>query len=813
MLQVHHSALAPNTMHIPANCTHCSLPIPATERVTARFGDEELHFCCQGCRGAYAIITGAGLDSFYEKRRWEIPGIPENVFATRYDEAYLQRFVVPLEEWAEIPLLLEGVRCAACVWLLEKVLSRLQGVKTATINYSNHRASVTFDPDRINPGKILDAVRALGYLPRPFSRDAAQLAAEKEKKSLLIRFGTAAFLSMHLMGYSIALYAGYFQGMSPEVRNILQYLACLVTTPVVFYSGFPFLEGALRSLRNRAPDMDLLVGLGVLSAYTYSLYAMLVSKEVYFETAAMIVTLILLGRLFELRARQQASAGIDRLLHLAPDMATLLDGDSTTQVASASLQVRDMVLVRPGERFPVDARIVEGTSEVDESVLTGEPFPTARKVGDRVLSGSLNLVGAVTVRVEQPASRSFIARVARMVEEAQARKAPVQALADRIAAVFAPLVILLAAATFIYWLQKGPGLETPLLNAVAVLVVACPCALGLATPTAVMVASGTAAGRGILFRGGDVLEAASRVTLAAFDKTGTLTKGQPEVTAIHPAAGTAEELLALAARAEWGSNHPLAGAILSTARKKGITVTPAASRTIPGRGVELKTAEGVLLVGSRIFMLEAAVELQEESASSRTEIYVALNGSYRGLIQLQDPLRPEAESVLQAIRKAGIKTCLLTGDHEKAARQAAGKLCFATYRSSMSPAAKAGWVRKMAQQGERVLMVGDGINDAPALSAAAVGCAMSGGTDIAMESSELILTKQDLQRLPLALALARRTMKIIRQNLFWAFSYNLVALPLAAAGKLAPVYAAAAMAFSSACVLGNSLRLSQRNRA
>ncbi|MDX1775715.1 MAG: heavy metal translocating P-type ATPase, partial [Desulfobulbales bacterium] len=644
----------------PLTCDHCGLHIPVPDLVEASINNTPHNFCCRGCEGAYRIICGAGLDDFYRKRTWEEPGLPHGAFETQYDDQYLEKFVHHNNGESEIYLLLEGLRCAACVWLNERVLSRLDGILKAQVNYSTHRASVTFAPERITPGKIFDTIRALGYLPRPFSRDAVLQAAEREKKSLLIRFGTAAFLSMHLMGYSIALYAGYFQGMSAEARSLLQYLAGLVTTPVVFYSGFPFLQGALRSLRHRAPNMDLLIGLGVITAYTYSIYAMLTENEVYFETAAMIVTLILLGRLFEYNARQRASAGVDRLLRLAPDLATLLNGDEHIQVESSQLQKGDSIMVRPGERFPVDGLVLHGETEVDESVVSGEPFPVVRQPGDQVLSGSLNLITAITVQVEQVAAHSFVARVARLVEEAQARKAPVQAIADRVAAVFVPFVILVAATTLSYWYFTGFGLEAALLNAVAVLVVACPCALGLATPTAVLVATGAAASAGILFRGGDVLEATGRITMAGFDKTGTLSLGQPKIVNIQPVTGNAEELLQLAALAESGSNHPLARAIVREARQNNIATASRNSTTVPGRGVLLETETGTLRAGSRLFMQEAGVDLPATGRDSNTEIHIAVNSAYKGSITLEDPVRPEAEQVLQAVRHLGIKTVLIT---------------------------------------------------------------------------------------------------------------------------------------------------------
>jgi len=794
-------------MSLPEKCIHCDLPIPPPDRVVGTIDGKELHFCCQGCRGAYAIIKGAGLDDFYRKRNWQEPGLPQGAFETTYDAAYLQRFVIPGDSWSEISLLLEGIRCAACIWLIERVLEKLAGVMETRVNYSTHVARIRFHPDQISPADLFNAVHQIGYVPRPYSRDAAQQAAERERRSLLIRFGTAAFLSMHLMGYSVALYAGYFQGMSPAVRTMLQYLAAAVTTPVVLYSGMPFLQGAARSIRNRAPNMDLLIALGVLTAYIYSLYAMLTGREVYFETAAMIITLILLGRLFEHSARRQASAAIDRLLHLAPETASKQVGDTYTQVDSAELLVDDLVMVRPGDRFPVDAIIIEGTTEVDESVLTGEPFPVVRKPGDLVSSGSLNLVTAVKVRVVKEAASSFVARVARLVEEAQSRRAPVQAIADNVAAIFVPLVILVAVATFVYWLQVSGSLETALLNSIAVLVVACPCALGLATPTAVLVATGSAASQGILFRGGDVLENCGRVNVAGFDKTGTLTEGRPQVLAVHPVKSSQEKLLGLAAMAEGGSNHPLAQGITREARRLGLPVDYLETTTVPGRGVVLQTREGELRVGSRLFLKELGVGLPGGRVSKNTEIHVALDKEYLGYILLTDPVRQEATAVMQTLRDLGIESALLTGDHHEAGARIAKQLGINELHASMSPEDKAEWVNSLSASGKQVLMAGDGINDSPALTAAAVGCAMAGGTDIALESSDLVLTKPDLNKLSTALLLARRALRIIHQNLFWAFSYNLVAIPLAAAGKLAPVYAAAAMAFSSITVLANSLRL------
>jgi Cu2+-exporting ATPase len=781
--------------------------------VDDRVEGRDVGFCCRGCAGAYRIISGAGLGDFYRRRRWEEAGTPEGAFETVYSDAYLAPFVVPAPGGAELSVLVEGIRCASCVWLLEHLLHRVPGVVEARLNFATHRARVRFDPAAATPAEIFATLARIGYVPRPYSADAAEEAALRERRSLLLRFGTAAFLSMQLMGYSLALYAGYFQGIDPGSRALFEGLAAAVTTPVVFYAGGPFFAGAWRGLRNRAPDMDLLIALGVGAAYGYSLYALAAGLEVYFDTAAMIVTLLLAGRLFEVAARRRASAGIDRLLRLVPDAAHRLEGAELREVPTSTLAPGDRVLVRPGERFPTDGEVAEGETEVDESAATGEPAPVRRRPGDVVTSGTLNLATSVAVRVTAGAAASFVGRVARLVEEAQARKAPIQRLADRVAAGFVPAVILLAAGTAAYWALLAGDRAGAVLRAVSVLVVACPCALGLATPTAVLVATGAAARRGILFRGGDVLEALGRVRAAAFDKTGTLTEGRPRVAAVHPSRGTPAELLALAARAEGGSAHPLARAVSRAAQEQGVPVARAEGVTArPGLGVEADLDGEVLRVGSRALLEEAGAALPPgpaDGGGDRTEVHVALGAEHRGTLYLEDALRPEAPEVVRRLQNLGLRTVLLTGDGEAPGRRVGEAAGIAEVRARQSPGDKAAFLAGLEAQGTRTLMVGDGINDAPALSAAAVGCAVAGGTDIALETSDLVLTRPDLRLLPLAVSLARRTLGVIRQNLFWAFVYNLAALPLAASGRLAPVHSAAAMALSSVCVLANSLRLAR----
>ena len=792
------------------NCVHCQLPIPPSDLVIDTIHGQELHFCCRGCQGVYRIISGAGLGQFYEQRTWDEKGVPGGVFESEFDEEALSSHIISQNDGcSEITALIDGIRCASCIWLLEKIVKKQKGVLSFRINYGTHQAVIKFNPQETSSGTIFRSISQLGYLPLPYSFGTAQLSALQEKKALLVRFGTAAFLSMQLMGFSFALYAGFFHSIAPEMRLIFQYFSALVATPVVFYSGWPFLIGAWRNLVNRSASMDLLISLGVLSAYCYSIYALANDAEVYFDTAAMIITLILLGRIFESSARHRAISSVEKLLRLAPDSATKICGGKTQTVPSSNLLPKDNILVKAGERVPVDCILVEGETEFDESSITGESMPVLRKENDEIIAGTLNLISSVTLRVEKKASESFIARMAKLVEEAQSRQAPIQSIADRVATYFVPVVTLIAFSTWYYWLTSFGSHELALLNGIAVLIVACPCALGLATPTAVLAATANASNRGILFRGGDVLEAAARLDLVVFDKTGTLTEGKPVVTSLLPRSGkTTLDLLKLVDPIVSSSNHPLAQSIKTLIQTRGIKSTPIESiQTIAGRGLKKLSGNKEILIGSRIYLSEQGITVPEFDSKNLTEVHVSLNKQWYGVFLIEDSIRPEALETVLKIQSVGLKTVLLTGDHAKAAKRVCDALSISDYQANMSPAGKKAWVAEKQSQNQIVMMVGDGINDAPALAQANIGCAMVGGTDIALETSDLVLSKPHLDKLFEALLIAKKALSVVKQNLFWAFSYNMITIPLAASGKLAPVWAAVAMASSSLFVVGNSLRL------
>lgn len=793
-------------------CAHCLSEVPLEKWTSIVEDGVEKWFCCSGCLMAYRILHEAGLEDFYARRIWGETGLPEGAFECRYSEEELARYVRTGSEGAEILLMVEGVRCSSCVWVLEKLLLKNPAIKSARISFSARTASIRYDPGKVKASGIIETMSRIGYPARPYEADEAERLATKERRSLLIRFGTAFFLSMQLMGSSIGLYSGYIKGMEESAHDYLGLFSLVMATPVVFYCGWPFFSGAVRAIKNRAADMDLLVSLGVLSAYFYSIYALTTGDEVYFDSAAAIVTFLLLGRFVEAGARKESLSSVVRLMKLKPDRATLITPEGEKETDSSSIAAGDLVLVKPGGRFPADGTVEEGETETDESAVTGEPYPVPKNRGDFVTSGTVNISAAVKVRVTMAGADAFINRVAALISEAQLRKPAISRLADRVAGFFVPMVIMLALGAFVWALTSGQGTGPALLRAVSVLVVACPCALGLATPLAVMAASGNAALRGILFKGGDVIERTALVDTIALDKTGTMTSGKPKVTAIIPASPEIppEKVIGYAAAAEAGSSHPIARGIVSKAREMGFDPQPSVSRSIPGRGVKLMTLDGVVLAGNRRFLEESGVkvEMQADPGGPGVFAYVALDGMLLGRIDLTDELRPEVKRAVASLYELGLRTVMLTGDVESGARRAAYEAGIAKVYSGLTPSDKTDWVKMAQTRGERVLMAGDGINDAAALAGASVGCSMGGAVDTALDSSGLVLMKPDLGKLVEAILLSRKTMRIIRQNLAWAFGYNAIMLALAVSGILVPLYAALAMALSSICVVGNSARLS-----
>jgi P-type Cu+ transporter len=708
-------------------------------------------------------------------------------------------------------LSVRGMTCASCVARVEKALARVPGVESATVNLATETASVRADHD-VSAAAIA-ALRKAGYdaVPRSSAPSAAQIAAASRREGREVAI--AALLSLPLAAPMILAPFG-IDAAPPG------WLQALLATPVQFWIGARFYRAGWSALANRSGNMDLLVALGTSAAYGLSLWLLLRGQgaHLYFEASAVVITLVRLGKWLEMRARRQATAAIAALAALRPERARVLEGGEEREVPADRVRVGDLVVVLPGERIPVDARVVEGASHVDESLLTGESLPVAKAAGSGVTGGAVNGEGRLVLRTSAVGAETVLARIIRRVESAQAAKAPIQRLVDRVSAIFVPVIVAIAAVTFLGWGLAAGDWQVATLNAVAVLVIACPCALGLATPTAVMVGTGVAARHGILIKDAEALEVAHRVRVVAFDKTGTLTEGKPALAALLPAAGTAADALALAAAVQRGSEHSLARAVVEAARAQDLAIPEAsAARAVPGRGIEAAVNGRRLAIASERWARELGAQgldaLAEESARLRAEgksiswLVEMEPARVLALLAFGDAIKPTARRAVERLRAAGIGCVMLTGDNRGAAQSVASAVGIDEVHAEVLPEDKAAVVTRLRAGGAAVAMVGDGINDAPALAAADVGIAMGGGTEVAMQSAAIALMRSDPALVADAICLSRRTYRKIRENLFWAFVYNVVGVPLAALGYLSPVVAGAAMALSSVSVVANALLL------
>jgi Cu+-exporting ATPase len=705
-----------------------------------------------------------------------------------------------------VVLKIGGMHCVRCAAAVEHALQNTKGVANVAVSYATGRAEVEYDPAVTDLHKFAKAVKAAGYTVI----EDAEAFRRREEQTLQKLFVFAAVLAVpFLLMMALMAFAPSAQVAMWMHRNGWWQFA--LAAPVQAIVGWRFYKGAALSLLNRSPGMDVLVATGTTAAFGYSLYNLLAGKhEFYFEGAVVILTLVLLGKMLEMRARTRTSAAIGKLMDLTPKTATVLrDGQSVGIPVSKIIQ-GDSVLVRPGESVPVDGTVTEGESSIDEAMLTGESMPVTKRCGARVFGGTVNLSGAVTVRAEGIGDATVLAGIIRMVEEAESSKAHIQTVADKVAAVFVPAVVAVALVTLAVSLAMGTGTAIAVSRAVAVLVIACPCSLGLATPTALMVGIGRGAGMGILIKDADALERACRIRAVLLDKTGTVTEGRPAVTAVVTDGLEKSEALRLAAAVESRSQHPVARAI---AAANG-TALPAAAdfSSVAGCGVTATVEGHAVKIGKRSWIIETLPTWAESFATERekhgeTVLFLSLDDSLKAVLAVADPVRKSSAAAVAALKRLGIRTVMGTGDNRATAENIAAQVGIGEVVAGVLPDGKVRELRRLREETGCVAMVGDGINDAPALAAADIGFAVGGGTDIAKEAGGVVLVGDSMALLPEAVELSRATMRKIRQNLFWAFFYNSIGIPLAACGFLSPVIAGAAMALSSVSVVSNSLLL------
>lgn len=721
---------------------------------------------------------------------------------------------------------LEGMTCAACANRIEKGLNKLPGVTNATVNFAMETARVEYSPGEVSITDMQNKVKQLGY--KAITKQEQGSAADHRKKEVQNqkrKLFISAVLSLPLLWSMVAHFSFTSWIYLPEIlMNPLFQL--LLATPVQFYVGKQFYVGAYKALRNGSANMDVLVSLGTSAAYLYSLYLTIDwflaggsvhhGPSLYYETSAILITLVIMGKLFESLAKGRTSEAIKSLMGLQAKTALVVRDGQELSIPVDEVITGDIVLVRPGDKVPVDGEVLEGNSSVDESMLTGESIPVEKTAGDAVIGATMNKNGMLKVKATKVGKETALAQIIKVVEEAQGSKAPIQRVADIISGIFVPIVVGIAVAAFLIWyFFVTPGnVAEALEKAIAILVIACPCALGLATPTSIMAGSGRAAELGILFKGGEHLEQTHKIDTIILDKTGTVTKGKPELTDVV-AEGEESDLLKLVGSAEKNSEHPLAEAIVAGIKERGISLLDTESfEAIPGFGIKAVVEGKELLIGTRRLMEKFEVNARHAydamsrlEENGKTSMLIAVDGKYAGMVAVADTIKETSKAAVERLKAMGIQVIMITGDNERTAKAIAAQVGINHVLAEVLPEGKAEEVKKLQAQGKKVAMVGDGINDAPALATADIGMAIGTGTDVAMEAADVTLMRGDLSSIPDAIYMSRKTMSNIKQNLFWALGYNTLGIPIAAIGLLAPWVAGAAMALSSVSVVLNALRL------
>ncbi|KAA0257144.1 heavy metal translocating P-type ATPase [Deferribacter autotrophicus] len=802
-------------------CKHCLLKINKNAAIKEEIDGETVYFCCAGCKNVYHILKEGGFESFYEKRKNYKPGPPPEVTVT--EDLFIED-IKELDDEYEIELLLTNIRCASCIWLIEKYLQKLSGITYIRVNYATHKAKIRWKKEKTTLREIINKIQSIGYCPLPASHTSTDNILANEKKDYFYRFSIAAFFTMQIMIYSFALYAGYFQGIDPELKHLFQIIVWILATPVVFYSGWPFMKNTLLFLKQRKFNMDTLVFLSSFTAYVYSVIAIFNGKEVYFDTSSMIITLILLGRFIELDAKAKATRELSLLYSLQPKQIKLLNNFNLKDYLAGKIKpvitplsnvtINSYIEVHPGETIPVDGKLISGETEVDESMLTGEALPVKKGDGTHVFAGTINLNSRIVIKATVHPKETVLSKIIDAVQQAQQSKIHIQTLAEKVIGIFVPAILLISFSTFIFWYYTYGATLTALMNAISVLAIACPCALGLATPLAILVAISNATKNGIIIKNGQILELLPKSKHFYFDKTGTLTIGKPEIIKIIPFGISEEDVLKYAASVERLSSHVLAKAVTSAYTGEFINIVK--SKELPGKGVEASDGTNLYYVGNLNLMKEKNIHIdstvleifEKYAKEGYLTIFVAKNDDILGLILLSDKIKQSASSVIKFLLAQKKKITVITGDNYFSAAKIVKTLGLnVNLITDITPLDKAKIIKHSKEMKELPAMIGDGINDAPALKEADISIAMGKGTDIAIESSDAVLLNSDIKLLIYFHKLSQKTMNIIKGNLFWAFSYNIIAIPLAVSGKIHPIISAASMSISSLFVVFNSLRI------
>ncbi len=786
-------------------CDHCHLEF--NKDVMIKDGDH--YFCCNGCQGVFHLLSNEGLDSFYEKAKGVklTPPTQQYEDSKNFDSpAFYDKFVKTDDEgFSRVALVIEGIHCSACVWLNEKALHRMEGVIEANINYTNNKAIIVWDDEVVKLSQIIDMIRAIGYNAFPYDPSIQEERANKERKDYYLRMAVAIFATMNVMWVAVAQYAGYFTGIKQDMKTILNVAEWVLSTPVLFYSGWIFFRGAYYGIKTKTINMDILVATGATLTYIYSIYITLTQKgEAYFDSVSMIITFVLVGKFLEVLSKKSVADALDIMGKDIPNEVTVLGSDGIVTKKLGDVEVGDIIIVSSGQKVLFDGEIVQGEGTFDESSLTGESEPIFKTVGEKVISGTVSIDADVHVKAVKDFEHSTLAHLTNLLEEALNKKPRIQQLANKLSEYFSATILTLSFVTFAVWMWLGNSFDTSFMVAIAVIVIACPCALALATPVATLVGLGIAAKRGILFKEAAQLEIMAKTDTLLLDKTGTLTQGKPQVVEKKEFASYDKAVLAALTKL---SKHPVAKGVFESLEIDEVcnNINFSEYKQHPAMGIEA-WIEGDRYLGGNLKLLKL-FGLDIEYKSQRTLFFFAKNDEVVVVYELEDKIKEEAKEAISALKKRGIEPVMLTGDHQHIAQKVATVLGIEKYYYELTPEHKADFVEEMHKQNRKVVMVGDGVNDILALSQADIGIVMGSGSDIAIEVGDVVLLDDSLVSLVESFKIAATTFKLVKENLWLSLIYNGITIPLAMAGYVIPLVAAISMSLSSLLVVGNSMRI------
>jgi Cu+-exporting ATPase len=771
--------------------------------------DGEHLFCCKGCQGIFHLLKDEGLDSFYEKKgsvTLNSPQINTNDEYKKFDnKIFYDNYIKDLDGVSEINLVIEGIHCSACIWLNEKVLNKKDGIIEASINYTNNKAKVIFDPNAIEVSSIFELIQSIGYKAYPYDKNRGEIKANQRRERYYSRLLVGVFATMNVMWLSIAQYAGFFTGIRQDIKDVLNYAEFILATPTLFFTGWIYFKGAYYGLKNRFINMDFLVASGATLAYLYSIYILFKGEgNTYFDSVTMIVTFIFIGKYLEVLSKKRAVDTMDSLASFVPTGAVVIENNKRVDKAVSEVQKGDIIEIKAGEKVVLDGVLIEGYGSFDSSSLTGESTPVSKKIGDEVLSGLISLDSVVRVKVSRLYKDSMINKIVTMLEDAMNKKPHIEKLANEISGYFSITILTIGIITFISWFYGGNGFETSLIVAISVIIIACPCALGLATPIATLVGINIAAKKKIIFKESSFLESMAKADILLLDKTGTITKGRPQVVQ-HKI--LKEFDISILHSLLFTQTHPISKGVKEFIYQDHIEELPIEDiKLIEAKGIKASYQNRELLAGNIELLKEYNIEFQYDTEFYNSILIFCIDSEVVAIYELEDEPKDEAFSAINSIKKSGLDVIMLTGDNKNSATKIANQVGIDKFYHSLTPIDKADFIQKCHNSGQKVIFAGDGINDSIALGLSDIAISMGNGAKMAIEVSDVVLLDSEIKTLKNAIEISQNTYKNIKQNLIISLSYNLITIPIAMLGYVVPIIAAIVMSLSSLFVVANSLR-------